>query len=294
MMMTLRDLTIDPPPVSARTDQQAAFVRLIQSRQQEMDRTLPEWARRSNPIVRRHLGSYWKTIVPDLGQIGRWLALQSVFVTLAIPFPFLLTLLMPAVTVSLFLLPIALAIYGMSLFNAGTMAAESIAAERRNHTLDVLRAAPRPIHHILLSKMAAAVWRQIEDLNLVIVGVTLLTAPVLIVEYGILFNAVQQPFLTVIGVVLGMLACVARLLIEPIMVASIGVLMGATTPSLRMSAGTLTIVISVGYFALINLLRLLPMSYIPRVLVETALPLIVPLLVTWASLRIASWALSRD
>ncbi|PJF25046.1 MAG: hypothetical protein CUN53_14755, partial [Phototrophicales bacterium] len=57
--------------------EETAIVRLIVTRQESMDRGLPEWARRSNPVVRRHLGAYWKTIVPDARQIGRWLLVQS-------------------------------------------------------------------------------------------------------------------------------------------------------------------------------------------------------------------------
>ncbi len=292
--MTTRDLTLDSPIKPARADEHAAFVRLIQSRQAQMDRTLPEWARRSNPIVRRHLGAHWKTIVPDIPQIARWLALQAGFVALAIPFPFLFTLLMPAVTVSLFLLPIALGMYGLGLINVAAMAAETMAAERRNHTLDVLRVAPRPLRHILMSKMAAAVWRQIEDLNLVMVGVALLTAPVLIVEYGILFNAQTQPGLTVVAVILGMVTSTFRLLVEPIMVGALGVMLGAITPPIRMSASTLTVVITAGYFALINLARLLPLGYIPRILVETVLPFVLPIAIAWVALRVASLALAQD
>jgi hypothetical protein len=290
--MTIRELPLDPP--RARADDHAALIRLIQTRHNDMDRALPEWARRSNPVVRRHLGSYWKTIVPDLGQIVRWLILQAGVVVLALPFPFLFTLLMPAVTVSLFLLPIALCIYGLNLVNAAAQGAENMAQERRNGTLAVLRVAPRPLHQLLASKMAAAVWRQIEDVNLVMVGAALLTAPVLIVEYGILFNAQLQPLPTVIAVLIGIFACTFRLLVEPIMVASLGVLFGAITPPVRMSAGTLTIVVTVAYFVLINLARLLPMGFAARVLVESVLPLILPIIIAWFSLRLAAWSLTRD
>jgi broad-specificity NMP kinase len=57
----------------------------------EVDRSLPEWARRSNPIVRRHLGEYWKTMSLDLLLVLRIFIGNSVFVLLSLPLPFLLT-----------------------------------------------------------------------------------------------------------------------------------------------------------------------------------------------------------
>jgi hypothetical protein len=282
-------LTADP-----LTPEHAPLVRLLQTHYEQMDRSLPPWARRSNPVVRRHLGAYWKAILPDLRQMTRWMLIQSTLVLVALPLPWLLTLLMPAVTVSIFLLPIVGVIYGVSLFHIGAMAAESVASERRNDTLTVLRATPQPLLHILGSKMAAAVWRQIEDLNIVLIAAALLSAPVLIVEYGVLYAADENPWLTIIGVIVGLFACTLRLLLEPILVGALGIVIGATTPTLRMSAGTLTALTSAAYFALLNLPRLLPLEFLPRLLLESVAPLALPIALAWLALRVAAWALARD
>jgi hypothetical protein len=274
--------------------EETAIVRLIVTRQESMDRGLPEWARRSNPVVRRHLGAYWKTIVPDARQIGRWLLVQSGLALLTLPFPWLLTLIMPAVTVSLFLLPVAFAMYARNMTVAAIMAAEWMAQERRNQTLDVLRVTPRPLSRVLASKAAAAVWRQVEDLNVVVIAVALLTMPVLIVEYGILYGSQAGGWHTVIGVIAGMFASCARIFLEPVMAASVGVFLGAVTPPIRHSAGTITVGLVAGYFALINLARLLPLDFWSRVAVESILPVILPAAIAIAALRGAAWALERD
>lgn len=273
--------------------EETAIIRLITNRQESMDRGLPEWARRSNPVVRRHLGAYWKTIVPDARQIVRWLMIQGGLALLTLPFPWLLTLIMPAVTVSLFLLPVAFAIYARNITGAALFAAEWMAQERRNQTLDVLRTAPRPLWSALASKAAAAVWRQVEDLNVVAIAAALLTMPVLIVEYGILYGTQAGGWHTVIGVIVGMFASSARIFLEPIMAASVGVFLGAVTPPIRRSAGTITVALMASYFALINLARLLPLDFWLRLAVESILPVMLPAVIAFATLRGAAWALER-
>jgi hypothetical protein len=274
--------------------EETAVVRLIATRQESMDRALPEWARRSNPVVRRHLRSYWKTIMPDARQIGRWLLAQSGLALLTLPFPWLLTLIMPAVTVSLFLLPVAFALYARNVIGAALFAAEWTAQERRNQTLDVMRVTPRPLSRILASKASAAVWRQVEDLNVVVIAAALLTMPVLIVEYGILYGREAGGWHTAIGVIAGMFASCARILLEPAMAASVGVFLGAVTPPIRYSAGIMTAALMAGYFALINLARLLPLDFWARLAVESLLPVILPAAIAITALGGAASALECE
>ncbi len=273
--------------------EETAIIRLITTRQAAIDRGLPEWARRANPVVRRHLGAYWKVVVPDARQIGRWLLIQSGLALLTLPFPWLLTLIMPVVTVSLLLLPAAFAIYARNVALAALFAAEWTAQERRNQTLDVLRAAPRPLWSALASKAAAAVWRQVEDLNVVLIAAALLTLPVLIVEYGVLYGTEAGGWHTVIGVIAGMFASCARVFLEPIMAAAVGVLLGAVTLSIRRSAGMMTVGLMASYFTLINLARLPPLDFWGRVAVESVLPVIVPAVIAFGAVRGAAWALER-
>jgi hypothetical protein len=270
-----------------------AIIRIIETQRSQLDRNLPEWARRSNPIVRRHLGTYWKTIAPDVTQVFRWLLLQVGFILLSFPFPALLTLIMPAVTVSLVLLPIAAVMYVQALFGVGVLSAESVVSEKRNGTLDTLRATPRPLQQILLSKMAAAVWRQIEDLNIILLAVTLLSLPVLVIQYGLLFSAVDNPYMVGLMTVFGLAGVVFRVMIEPLMVSAIGILMGTVNPN-RVTAVGSTSLLAVGYFIVVNLVRLLPAGLLGRLLLDLALPLVLPPLIIVVCLRLSAYLLSRD
>ncbi|MEP7292198.1 MAG: hypothetical protein ABI835_10455, partial [Chloroflexota bacterium] len=75
-----------------------AAARIKQTFTNEIDRNLPVWARRTNPVVRRDLGSYWKTLTPDMGLVLRIYLSQVVLILLSFPFPLLFVLLMPTVT----------------------------------------------------------------------------------------------------------------------------------------------------------------------------------------------------
>src|SRR5687768_12417195 len=82
-----------------------------------IDHSLPSWARRNNPIVRRQLGIYWKTLPLELGMWVKLLLFQAGSVLLAIPFPVLYSLIMPVVTVSVLLLPMVFMLYVQVLYN---------------------------------------------------------------------------------------------------------------------------------------------------------------------------------
>ena len=49
----------------------------------ELDTSLPAWARRSNPIVRRQLGIYWKTLPLELSQWLKVLGGEMLLVVVA-------------------------------------------------------------------------------------------------------------------------------------------------------------------------------------------------------------------
>jgi hypothetical protein len=48
------------------------------------------------------------------------------------------------------------------------------------------------------------------------------------------------------------------------------------------------------YFLLINLPRLLPLSYPMRIFIEGVLPVALPLLITWLSIHYAADLMTRD
>ncbi len=271
----------------------AAAVPVLGQREgRELDRALPEWARRSNPIVRRHLGAYWKMLTPNVGLIVRLFLLQVALVLASIAFPALLTILMPTVTVSLVLLPLAFVMYAQLLIHVGVMSADSVVAERRNGTLDLLLVIPRSLTHILYGKVAAAVWRQVENLGMLALGVVLVSIPVLIIQNDILYSIADNPLLMRAGVILALASSLLRLILEPIMIGAIGTLVGAAMP-LRIPALVATLLTGVAYFAAINLVRLLPLDPFTQLLIDTVLPVVLPVVIALASFRLAARLLRR-
>lgn len=259
----------------------------------DIDQQYPEWARRNNPIVRRHLGPYWKTLLPDLGLIVRLFTVQAAFVAVSYVLPLLFTVLMPTVTVSLVLLPAAALIYLQVLASVAIMSTTSIVSERRNETLPLLLIIPRPLMQVLYSKLAAVIWRQIENLGLIWLAVVLFSMPLLIIQYDVVFSLEDNPILMRGALILAQCAALIRVFLEPIMVGALGLLMGATLWA-RIPAIVGTVLLASGYFFALNLLRLLPLDPALRLFVETILPLIAPILITLVALRLTAWALQRD
>lgn len=267
--------------------------RIKQTFTRDIDRSLPSWARRTNAIVRRELGSYWKTLTPDMGLVLRVYLIQVGLILLSFPFPVLFVLLMPTVTVTLVLLPVGLIIYGQILYHIGASAAASVVKERANSTRDLLLIIPQTAQNTLLSKMAAAVWRQTENLSLIIIGTALASLPLLIIQYDIFLSVTDNPILMRLGLAAALGMAILRVLIEPIMIGTLGVLVGAAIPA-RIPAIVMTTIFAATYFGLINLIRLAPMDTAGRLFVEIVLPIILPLLITFLAVKIATHLFTKD
>jgi hypothetical protein len=271
----------------------AAVARLTAPEAREIDRSLPEWARRSNPIVRRHLGEHWKMMALDVTLVVRLFLINGVFVLLSLPMPFLFTVLMPTVTVSFVLLPAGFILYAQSLFLVGIVSAVLVSDERRNRSLDLLRACPRPMLQVLYSKVAAAVWRQLENLTLIISALVLFSLPLLIIQYDMTVSMIDHPIVMRLAVLLALASSLIRILLEATMVGAIGAMVGAST-SMRAPAVITTVLLTGAYFALINLVRLVSMSMEMRLFVEILLPLILPVIITPLCFHAAVYMLTRD
>jgi hypothetical protein len=219
--------------------------------------------------------------------------IQVGLIVLSFPFPILFVLLMPTVTVTLVLLPIGLVVYGQILYRIGTAAAASVVKEHRNGTRDLLLIIPRPARDTLLSKIAASIWRQTENLSLVIVGTALASLPLLIIQYDMFLSVNDNPILMRFGLTFALGMSILRVMIEPIMVGALGVLIGAAIPS-RISAMVTTIIITAAYFLLINLVRFAQLDELGRLVVEIVLPILFPVIITYVSLRVATTLLTRD
>lgn len=218
---------------------------------------------------------------------------NSVFVLLSLPLPFLLTLVMPTVMVSLVLLPIGFFMYAQSLLLIGTVAAVLVSDERRNDSLDLLRVCPRPLRQVIYSKIAAAVWRQLENLSLIITAAALLSLPLLVIQYDMLMSMSQQAVVMRLVLILALASSVIRIFLEVIMIGSIGAMVGAAT-NMRAPAILTTTLLTGAYFAGINLVRLLAVELELRLFIEIVLPLLLPLLIIPVCLRFTVYLLTRD
>lgn len=259
----------------------------------EIDQRLPAWARRSNPIIRRQLGMYWKTILPEVSVLVKLVLVQVFLVALSLLWPFLFDLALPTITAALLLFPIALYLYGHILMSIGVTATLSVVDEVRKDTFDLVRATPMNLHFILASKIAASIWRQVENLSLLMMAVALLSMPLLISQYATLYPLDDYPYLSRTAMALGLVVSLVRLALEPFMVAAIGVVAGATFPT-RSTAIITTGFLGTFYFLLVNLARFVPMSWPLGFLVDFVLPVALPFVIIWASLQLTQRLLTRN
>ena len=258
-----------------------------------VDQRLPLWARRSNPIVKRHLGVHWKVLPLEMDLLIRILGVQVALIMLSILVPIILPLLFTLLPVSLVMAPIVLFGYMRLLVQVGNFTVLMMVDEKHNNTLSLLRTTPLPLRHILYSKASAGVWRQIEDLGLIIMGVAILTLPLVGLQYAAYWSFEDVTLFSRLALIIGMLSSVVRLILEPVMIASLAVLIGASVP---VRAPALLSVIALGffYFLLINLPRLLPLSLELRVFIEYVLPVLLPIAITLGAFRLAEHVIRRD
>ncbi len=259
----------------------------------QVDRNLPRWARRSNPIVRRHLGGFLAAPLPQVDTLLRLVAWQAAVILASFPLPGLLELVALVGLVSLIALPVTLSLYGGALFVIGRVAAEAVLRERENSALDTLRTTPLPLRSILLSKIAAGLWTQAINLDTIILSAAVFSLPVITIQHATLFDPGKYPVESRVLIIVGLVVSVLRLALEPFMVGALGVLVGSVA-RMRFAAATWTGLLTAAYFALINLPRLGNLDWTTRLIVESALPLILPLIISAGALLAARWLLERE
>ncbi len=279
--------------MAEQTTSTSNMIRLWQQHTPSLDRRLPGWARRSDPIVRRHLGIYWKMLPLEIDILLRIYLVQVGFILVSMVFPILLPLVFTLLPVSLTMLPFVFIAYGRTLICVGNFATRMIVDEKNHNTLALLMTTPLTLRHILYSKSAASVWRQIEDLSLIIMASALLSLPFIGLQYASYWSFDDFTILSRLSLVLGLGASLIRLIIEPFMVAALAMVVGAGVPS-RVYASISLGVTCAFYFLFINLPRLLPLSAEMRVFVEFVLPVVMPLVITWGAFRLADAILRRD
>jgi len=268
---------------------------------------LPTWAQSTNPIVRRHLGLYWRTLPPELGPLLGWNAAWAAAFGLVGLWPALQDTLLILLILSFVALPLALLAYGHILLTIARDAAQAMHSEIRSKALPLLMVSPMPSRNILLGKVAAACWRRMEDWLIVAYVIVITSPPALFAFYNAFWPSDEQMPTLILMTILGSLLATLRLLIEPLMVGALGVLLGSLLPY-RATAVSLTAASSAAVFALLWWVRQWPAvrGIVQRgqvvqapdiglaLLAELVLPVIVPLLVTWLALALAERQVRRS
>lgn len=268
---------------------------------------LPYWARSTNPIVRRHLGLYWRTIPPDIQPflmiLGVWLVLFTVGVLL----PFFLDFAMISFLASLMVLPIAALYYGYMLLAVAVEAASAMQSEMNNNTFELLRTTPMSIPQILLGKVAASIWRHMDDF-IMLAQITLAFAPpVVFSEYANIWPVEGLPLVAPALTLVGAVVAALRIFLEPIMVGVLAVFIGVVVPG-RSRAITSAVFVGGFYFLLLNLLSRAPNvrgfeaargagmpPNIPLLLLfDLILPVVLPLLISFGLLKLSEAILTRE
>lgn len=254
---------------------------------QLIDAHLPSWARRSHPIIRRHLGIRWKMLPLDID------VLQRVFVVQAVVVAFIMLVVPAAVPLIFAMLPISAMValpliysYGRILLRVATFSTQTMTDEQENETLELLRTTPISLRDILRSKASAGVWIEFEDLSLVILAVAVVSLPIIGILHGRHLDMETPSLLNFLILMGGVLVSTLRLFLEPLMIASLAMAIGA---GVKVRAATLTgvFITSFFYFLCLNMLRFIDLSLAGRVMVEFILPLVLPLAVTWGAFMVA-------
>ncbi len=221
---------------------------------------LPYWARATNPIVRRHLGLYWRTLPPEIEPLlyitGTWIAL----LLLGIVAPFVTDLATTVIVVSVLVIPLAIIFYVRSLFSIAANSAAAMSDEIRNNTMHLLMSTPMTVDQIFLGKAAAAIWRKMDDLILIIQAAALFGPPLIIMHYAGIFTLRDGGPITYILVIVFTVVSLLRIIIEPVMFGIIGVTIGAFVP-FRSTAMTSAVAMVGFYFLLMVMLQQLNLEY---------------------------------
>lgn len=265
----------------------------IFSRPTTLDENLPVWARRSNPIIRRQLGIYWRVFIPQVDFIARWYAYQAALLLLTIQFDFLFAPILMMVLASALLLPIAFWMYAQILQQVIVDSVAAITEEFRNDTLTLLRATPFSVPHIVLSKVAGAFWRQMEALDGVLSMALFLGTPIILFIQVLVYPPDQHPGLSQVLTIVLVAVALVRLPLEIFMVGAIGIASG-TAGRTRSTGIIITTALTFFYFLLLNLPRLLVLPLPLYVVVEVVLPLALPLLITLGCIQFTLRVLLRD
>lgn len=249
-----------------------------------IDGNLPPWARRTNPIVRRHLGQFWRVMPLQASPYIKWYLIQAAVVFLTIPFDFLFMFILPLTLISLGVLPFALIYYGRTLYDLANDSSQAMVAEIENATMPILRMTMIDTREILLSKAAGALWRQSDPLAILLSVATFAQLPTIMLLYVNAYPLEEHGILAqvLVSVVFGV--SIIRLPLEMFMVTAIGQYIGLTTRG-KGTAAASTLSLVIFYFALLNAPRLVTLSLPVDIVVNMILPIVLPIIIAFYTVR---------
>lgn len=277
----------------SNTHHTADIARRLATEVPNVDEQFPYWARRSNPIVRRQLGTYWRVFPPQPGPILRLFLIQAFILVLTIFYPVIFVVVLTFLLASATLLPYAFYLYIKTIGLVIAEATTAMSDEFKNDTLALLRTTPIPTREIILSKAAASVWRRMDDLDQVISFAIALGMPAIAIFYLDRWSPDVVPALSQGLTITAFAASIIRLPLELFMVATFGIMMGAAVP-VRSTAFLSTIVFTFFYFLLLNMLRFLPHGWAMQMFVDTVLPIVLPIAISWAAINFTHHLIIRD
>ncbi|GAB1422195.1 hypothetical protein MASR2M15_24110 [Anaerolineales bacterium] len=257
---------------------------------------LPYWARSTNPIVRRHLGLYWRTLPPVLRPIALSLVGWTIVLLSTIPIPFVWEIILPMMVLALLSMPVVFLLFGHILLTVALTASNIMQEEYRNNTINLLLATPMSINQILLGKVSAAIWKRMDDLMIVLYVTSLTGVTILIMTYKSFFPPEEDPVILPFILIVGLVVSVIRPVLEVIMVGAVSVCIGIAVP-FRSLAVTSAVVLNGFYFVFINLARHIPQVQedVRMVLfLDFVLALVIPLILIFIALKLSAYLIEND
>ena len=180
-------------------------------------------------------------------------------------FPFITDLATTVIVVSVLVIPVGMIFYVRALFSVAANSASAMADEIRNNTMQLLMSTPMTLDQIFLGKVAAALWRKMDDLILIVQGAAIFGPPLIIMHYAGLFPLRDSGPVTYLLIIAMTLVSILRLVLEPVMFGMVGVGIGAFVP-FRSIAMTSSVAFVAFYFLLMIMLQQLNVDFLAAAL----------------------------
>lgn len=259
----------------------------------DVDSNLPVWARRKNPIIMRQLGAHWRVFLPQIGPLSRLFLMQSIVVLLSIQFSWMYIIILTFLIPVLVAIPVVFYYYVQMIGNTINSATAGMAEEFTHDTLRLLRTTPFTTREIVLSKISAAAWRQAEDVEQLLSYISLIAVPPVIALYLAWWPPEDIQGVNQILTVVMFASLLLRLPLEVFMVSALGTMMGATVPY-RSTAYLATAVLTFFYYLLLFLARFVEMHWAAQMVVDSFIPLVLPVIIALLAIQFTVMQIERD